>query len=111
MIHVQIQNLLIVELVPQQLILCRVCAELDVSLDHFRQMQHPIESFFCDYGASSYCTKTEEQSETGLQPLYLRMSAFWIFRVAGVLFQNACIRILYKTYILHPNFTDKLKVF
>ncbi len=54
-------DLFIVELAPQQLVLCRVCAELDLSLDHFRQMQHPIQSFLCDHGASSHCTKTESR--------------------------------------------------
>lgn len=49
-------NLFIVELVPQMLVLCRVCAEEKLPMDHFRQMQHPIEGkLLRDHRATIQC--------------------------------------------------------
>lgn len=48
-------NLFIVELAPQILVLCRVGAEEELSMDHFRQMQHPIEGLLCDHRATIHC--------------------------------------------------------
>lgn len=48
-------DLFIVELAPQQLVFCSIGAELDLPLDHFRQIEHPIQSFFSDQRTSRNC--------------------------------------------------------